>query len=410
MSEAATLPVRAQRFVTAVLRRFHQDGCLLHASGLAYTSLLSLVPLLALMFAVLKGLGVQRRLEPLLLSRLGLDPEVVERMMTYIDRTNFGTLGAVGAITLLATALAVLGSIERSFNHIWRVQQSRTWWRKATDYLSTLVLTPFLLLAAVALTSTLREQALLQWVLQSEQVAEAVPAVLRLVPFAINVVAIGILYTIMPNRRPYVTAVIIAALVAGCTWQVVQWGYVSMQIGVARYNAIYGALSQLPVTLVWIYVSWAVVLLGAEVAAVYEFGADHPEVTRISRWALAVHVLLRAVETFRGDGQPIEPGPLARELRVSREAVGQVLQELGDGGLLAAVEGRREEYVLVRDPAIIELSSLTNLVDNSVAPAGCDARVSKLFAQLAAARTSTLQQHKLADLLTDQERSDRQRR
>src|SRR5438034_5510644 len=113
----------AATYAVTGARRFLADQCLMRASALAYTSLLSLVPLLALMFAVLKGLGVQRRLEPLLLSRLSLDSGTIESILTYIDHTNVGTLGALGAVALVATVVSVLGSIEGSFNHIWRVRR-----------------------------------------------------------------------------------------------------------------------------------------------------------------------------------------------------------------------------------------------------------------------------------------------
>src|SRR5215470_357141 len=124
MSEASrhnrSLLIRALQFVRAVPQRFFADGCLLYASALTYTTLLSLVPLLALMFAVLKGLGVQHRLEPLLLSRLSLSPDTNELIIGYIDKTNVSTLGALGAATLVFTVISVLGTIEASFNHIWR--------------------------------------------------------------------------------------------------------------------------------------------------------------------------------------------------------------------------------------------------------------------------------------------------
>ena len=249
--------------VVATVRRFYGDRCLEAAAALTYTSLLSLVPLFALMFAVLKGLGAQNRLEPLLLSRLSLDPEVTGRMLGWIDHTNVGTIGALGAVFLIFTVISVLGGIESIFNMVWRVARGRTWWRKITDYVSVVLLIPFLLLFAVGITSALREQTILRELLEVDVLHGVALAALRLAPIAMNVVALGILYAVMPNRRPHPKSIAIGALVAGCAWQLVQTAYVALQIGVARANAIYGALAQLPVTLVWIYVSWAVVLAGA---------------------------------------------------------------------------------------------------------------------------------------------------
>jgi len=399
LERSTGLLARALGFARAVARRFWEDGCLLHASALTYTTLLSLVPLLALMFAVLKGLGVQRRLEPLLLSRLPLDPEATERVLTYIDHTNVGTLGALGAAALVASVISVLGSIEGSFNHIWRVRRGRTWWRKATDYLSAVLITPVLLLAAVAITSSVREQAVLRWILQTEYVGQAAVWLLSLAPVVINAVALGILYAVIPNRRPHVASLVAGAIAAGCAWQVVQREYVSLQIGVAHYNAIYGALAQLPVTLVWIYVSWAVVLAGAELAVVWECGPQSAGVTATTYGgAVALHVLLRAAECFRSGGGPIAPQPLAHELRVDRALVAETAETLRRRGLLVAIEGAEEAYVLARDPVTIDLAALPELMSGNDVPPGCDPRVRTQLDQLQLDQQAQLRRRSLADL------------
>jgi membrane protein len=391
-------PRRLLTFVVTVVRRFIDDRCLLHASALTYTSLLSLVPLLALMFAILKGLGVQRRLEPLLLSRLSLSPEVTANILTYIDNTNFSTLGAVGAAALITTVISVLGSIEASFNHIWRVRQGRPYWRKVTDYVSTVLITPLLLLAAVTVTSSLQQEALLQTMLQTEFIGPLARRVLELTPMAFNIVALGALYAIMPNRRPRAVPVLLAAIIAGYAWQFVQSTYVSLQVGVARSNAIYGALAQLPVTLVWFYVSWVIVLAGAEIAAVWEFGSNASASTPLSRWGIALHALLRAAEAFRA-GQPITPTAIAHELGIDGGTSADVLAQLAETGLLATLDGASDHYLLGRDPASIDLASLNPLLDGAQLPPGCDARVLQTFASVSAARDEQLRQTRLSDLL-----------
>lgn len=393
--------MRILRFTKSVLSRFWHDDCLLHASALAYTTLLSLVPLFALMFAVLKGLGVQRRLEPLLLSRLALDAETTERIITYIDRTNVGTLGVLGAIGLIVTVVSVLGAVEGSFNAIWRVRHSRTIWRRVTDYISAVLLVPFLLLVAVAITSSAYSRAVLNLLLETELIGDAVVLATRLIPVAVNAVAIGLMYSIMPNRRPHVRSILIGALIAGALWQLVQWSYVALQFGFARYNAIYGALSQLPITLVWIYVSWSVILLGAQIAAVYEFGVEEEgELEQpASRWAVATHILLRAAERFASGGGPVDPKVLARELQIEGAAVREVADQLRDGGLLAEVEG--PSFVLAQDPRTIDLALLDALVEPAMLPSGADPRVKLTVERLAKDRIETWTQRTLADLLEE---------
>lgn len=387
--------------VVATVTRFYGDRCLEAAAALTYTSLLSLVPLFALMFAVLKGLGAQHRLEPLLLSRLSLDPEVTGRLMEWIDHTNVGTIGALGAVFLIFTVISVLGSIESIFNMVWRVARGRSWWRKVTDYVSVVLLIPFLLLFAVGITSAMREQAILRELFAIDVLHGIWLALLRLAPVAMNVVAIGILYAVMPNRRPHAKSIVIAALVAGCAWQVVQTAYVSLQIGVARANAIYGALAQLPVTLVWIYVSWAVILAGAQLAAVIEFGPEPTDERSrdVSRWAVALHVLTRAAERFRGGGGAVHLGEVAQELDVNSELVSECVAKLCDAQTLVAVEGGEECYVLARDPAVISLALLAEYFGEARPPAGADQRVVQLLHALENERREQLAPRSLADLL-----------
>jgi membrane protein len=366
MSERSFDPVgrgkRAGSFLVAVVRRFYADNCLRHASALAYTTLLSLVPLLALMFSILKGLGVQRRLEPILLSRLALDPSVVEKVIGFIDNTNVGTLGALGAAALVLTVISVLGAVEATLNEVWRVRRGRTLWRKVTDYLSVFLIAPMLLLAGVAVTSSVQQQDVLGMLLQTHYVGDALLFALRFAPIVMNAIALGIIYAIMPNRSPRPVPILAGALVAGTAWQLVQWAYVKFQIGMAGYNAIYGALSQLPITLAWLYVSWAVVLLGAELAASVELGASAPGDQNLPRRVIALHVLVLAAERARDGGPALTVPHVARDLGTDGDAVSVVVERLAEAGWLAAVEGGEPSYILARDPAAIELASVEDLV------------------------------------------------
>jgi len=391
----------AAAYLVAGGRRFNADQCLTRASALAYTSLLSIVPLLALMFAVLKGLGVQHRLEPLLLSRLSLNQETTDLIIGYIDHTNVGTLGALGAAMLVLTVVSVLGNIETSFNHIWRVAQQRSIWRKLTDYVSVVMLTPFLMLAGVAITSMGQAHQLLQWVLDNGYLGPLAVQALHLLPILINAVGIGVLYAVMPNRRPAWLPLAVAALVAGGAWQVVQWSYVILQVGVARNNAIYGALAQLPVTLVWLYMSWAIVLAGAELAAVLEFGPHAlPAAGRApDPQAIALHMLVRAADAFAGG----HPGPdalgAARDLRVDLDTVDGVLTQLQSLGWLAAVDGYPQRYVLARDPATIDLAGLGGLADGGAVPPRCDRRARSALATIGTQGQALWGGRTLADIL-----------
>lgn len=408
MSPMATVPEESARarpsglkLVLATVQRFYGDRCLEASAALTYTSLLSLVPLFALMFAVLKGLGARNRLEPILLSRLSLDPEVTARLLEFIDHTNVGTIGALGAAFLIFSVISVLGSVESIFNRVWRVPRGRTLWRKVTDYVSVVLLIPFLLLLAVGITSALREQTILRALLAVDVLHGLALAALRAAPIAMNVVALAILYAVMPNRRPHAASLAIGALVAGFAWQMVQIAYVSLQIGVARANAIYGALAQLPVTLVWIYVSWAVVLAGAELAAVIEFGPPPgaQAMREVSRFAVALHVLVDAADRFRSGAGPVELGALAHDVEAGGQVLAECVAALCDAGVLVAIDEGRESYVLARAPEAIALASLAERFGEARAPKGADARVVALLAEVQEERRRMLARTTLADLV-----------
>jgi membrane protein len=173
-----------------------------------------------------------------------------------------------------------------------------------------------------------------------------------------------------------------------------------MQIGVARYSAIYGALAQLPVTLAWLYVSWTVVLAGAEVAAVFDAGGESPNgATRLSRRAIALELLLQAGERFRSKGEVIEPRQVARRLDLGTGTVREIIDALVKAGWLAPIEAVEEGYILARDPAAIDLEQVERLVSVDSVPPTCDPRVERTLAEVDDARASTLRKWTLADLL-----------
>ena len=388
------------RLIGIAAWRFYQDQCLVRASALAYTSLLSIVPLLAVMFSVLKGLGAQGRLETVLLSRLSLDAEMVDLIISYIDKTNFGTLGALGGAALIVTVISVLGNIEASLNAIWRVAQQRSWWRKVTDYVGVVMLTPFLLLAATTITSAGQAQTLMQWVLDNGYLGGFAVQLLRISPIAINAVGIAVLYAVMPNRRPAWGPLLCGAAFAGFAWQLAQIGYVNLQVGVARNNAIYGALAQLPVTLVWLYVSWAVVLAGAELAAVLEFGEDAIQIPGAEREeAYGLELLIRAADAFGNGAGGIELPQVARGLRADLGVVQEAAKPLIQRGWLVPVEDHPGRYVLGCDARKIQLADLAGASLVDALPKRIDARVRRALGTRAEDVTKLWAERTLADLL-----------
>jgi len=292
--------------------KFRADRGFLRASALTYSTLLSLVPLLALAFSVLKGLGVQKRLEPLILKHLAAgNPEVAARLIEYVERTNFASLGAVGLVALVLTAVAVIGNVELSLNDIWQVRRGRSPVRKVADYLSMLVVGPILLLASISLTTSLQSPAVIE---RLRLLGPLLRLMVRLLPFVAVWLAFTALYVILPNRRVPLRSALLGGVVAGSLWQFAEWGYIEFQIGVTRYNAIYGAMAQLPLLFVWLYLSWCIVLWGAELAFVHHLpGRGRYLKSRHELWVPRLEAALAFLVPVAARHLAGEPGPTEGE-------------------------------------------------------------------------------------------------
>ena len=259
------------QLILYVWREFWKDNSLLRASGLTYTTLLTLVPLLALMFALLKGLGVQKALEPFFLERLtGGSHPITERIMEYVSHIHVGSLGTLGITFLFLTMILVLTNVEMAFNQIWQVDRGRPWLRKCSDYLGLVVILPVAMFVSVSLMTFVKSHLVTQELLSIDLLGRIHVYLLKIAPFFIMWLAFSFIYLFMPNTRVNPISASAGGIIGGTLWQFCQWAYIHYQFGFRTYGAIYGALSQLPMLLIWIFVSWIILLLGAEIAFAHQ--------------------------------------------------------------------------------------------------------------------------------------------
>ena len=330
------------QILTLVVRGFFADGCMLRASALTFTTLLSLVPLLALMFAVLKGFGVQNELEPLLLKQLAVGGgTVVTKIVEYINNTNVARLGTYGLIFLIITVLTLLSNIEKTFNRVWGVKETRPMLRRFTDYFSVVTIGPIFLVAAISMTSTVKSQQLVQTLIENQYVGEVLLALFEVLPFMVMWLVFAGLYLFMPNVKVSPRAALIGGVFGGTLWQISQWGYLNFQVGVARYNAIYGTLAALPVLMVWIYFSWMIVLLGLEMTyATQNLRSIRQDIrgARVNFASLefiALTVLLCVGRRFYLGEPAMDKDQLMDELAVPSRLLRNILDELVRLGFIA---------------------------------------------------------------------------
>ncbi|GFO62963.1 YihY family inner membrane protein [Geomonas paludis] len=348
--------VRLLQFTSFAFSNFMANNALLRATALSFTTLLSLVPLLALAFSVLKGLGAQNRLVPLILKQVTAgNEEVVIRVISYIGNTNMGSVGAIGLAALLFTAISMLGSIEEAFNVIWGVPETRTFYRKFSDYLSVLVSAPLLLLAATSITTTLSSKWLTGWIMEWTYLGDLFLFALGLTPYLVVWVAIFLLYVFIPNTRVRFDSALIGAVLAGTLWQFAQWAYIHFQVGAGNYNAIYGTLAALPILMVWIYVSWIIVLFGMEVVAAHQnrgtFRRDirGREISHELQELVALAALRHIADAFYRGEPAWGESHLAAKLGVPLRVVRNTLEHLRDQGFVVMAGEGRGSYYPARD-------------------------------------------------------------
>jgi membrane protein len=247
-----------------LVRKFVDDRCTTLASALAFSSMLSIIPFLAIVFAILKVLDVHTTLAPMLLSNLAAgSQEIVARILRYINNTRVGSLGVIGLITLFLSVIATLDTIEEAFNQICGIGRGKAVHHKLRDFLIVIVSTPLLIGLAVTITTSLQHQGVVQWFLRLPGIGHLL--LLRFVPYLSVVIALVCLYMFIPNVRIRFRHALAGGLIAGTAWQLTQWAFIHFQVGVSRHNAIYGTLALLPVFMIWIYTCWVIILAGMEI-------------------------------------------------------------------------------------------------------------------------------------------------
>ncbi len=349
------------QIVYQIFTSFIEHQCTLRAAALTFTTLLSLIPFLAIAFSVLKGFGVQNSLEPFLLQVAGDSQETVTRIISYVNNTNVKSMGAIGLLLLILTVITLLEGIEEAFNSIWGVRQNRPFKRRFSDYLSVVIVGPILLLVATSMTSSLQSQWLVTWLIQHTYLGDTILLLFRMVPYLFIWLAMIFLYIFIPNTKVRLGSAVVGGVLAGTAWQIAQWGYFYFQLGVANYNAIYGTMSALPIFLVWIYTSWLIVLFGLEVVYAHQYRKPRAALLRAkaqtgtTRDVLALSTLLLVCSHFSAGASPPAAIQMSEKLGIQPDEVEELLETLKNHHFLARVSDDVSGWLPAREPADIML-------------------------------------------------------
>ncbi len=257
--------------ILAMVVRDLMDGMItLRAMSLVYTTLLSLVPLLAVSISVLKGFGVHDQLEPTLVRLLAPvgenNVEVAARIVEFVDNMRFGVLGALGLAMLLYTAIALIQKIEAAFNQTWRLTGNRTLMQRFSDYLSVIMVGPVLVFSAVGITASLGSNQVVSWLDQLPYMSDLLQLLGKILPYLLVIAAFTFIYMLVPNTRVHLRSALYGAVVAGILWESAGKLFTSFVSGSTSYTAIYSGFAILIVFMIWLYLSWVILLIGSSIA------------------------------------------------------------------------------------------------------------------------------------------------
>ncbi len=356
---------RACAFFSVVRQKVQDDALSLRAMGLTYVTLLSLVPLLAVMFAVLKAFGVHNLIEPSLAQ--ALEPlgeqgtEITRRILEFVSNLRVGVLGAVGVAALLYTVVSLISKIEDSFNAIWQVRHPRPWGKKCSDYLSVVLVGPVLVFTALTVIASAQSHTVVQYLMANELLGPLIIVATQLMPFAFLCIAFTFLYVFVPNTAVRFGSALLGGVVAAVLWQLAGVGFAAFIAGSARYAAIYSSFAILVFFFIWAYASWLIILVGAEVACFHQhpnsYRAELDGKTPLSQERLALTALVEITRRYLAEQAPWSVAALAKNMHVQFSVLEALIETLlAKGVLLQTVEP--EGVVLGRPPEQIAVASV----------------------------------------------------
>ncbi len=367
----ATL-IRVSRVAYVVGRDLFLGRLTLHAMSLVYTTLLSIVPLLAIGFSVLKGLGAHNEIEPMLAQFLApLGPqgaEITENIIGFVDKMQVGVLGFLGLALLIYTVVSLIQKIENAFNDTWHVTQPRSLARQFSDYLSVIVIGPVLVFAAVGIKASLMRHSMMAQISAVEPMGSIIEFAGQVTPVLLVVIAFTFVLMFVPNTKVRLKPAFVGGLISGLIWVTAGWLFASFVVSSVRYTAIYSAFAAVIFAMIWLYVSWLVLLVGGCIA----FYLQHPEYVLPNKGQIhlsnrvmeriALQVTTQIARSFYEGRDPWELETLVRRLRVPREAVERVLMCLEEKGLLVRTADDPPYFVPASPPEETEVKAILDAV------------------------------------------------
>ena len=382
-SRSKSFFLRQLRIIILAIRGFNEDNLQLRASALTLYSLLAIVPVLAMVFAVAKGFGFDMLLQDQLLARFPGQQEVLVKAIGFardlLTKTRGGLMAGIGVIVLYWAVIKVLGHIEHSFNDIWNISKARSLWRKFSDYLTIMLICPVLVILSGSVTVFIKTQV----TLIVDRIAflgffsPLIYFFFKLIPYLLIWLLFTLTYLMMPNTRVRVISGLVAGIVAGTIYQVLQLIYINFQFLLSNYNAIYGSFAALPLFLIWLQVSWLVVLFGAEIAFAhqnnesYEFEQVTQKISFSLKKRLALQIVHLLVTNFAKAEKPFTTHQISTALEIPLRLVQTTLVDLVASKIISETDSDTADEPAYQPALDISLMTI-GYVSNALERIGAD--------------------------------------
>jgi len=362
--------LRFLRYPAAITRDWLAGEISVRAMSLAYTTLLSLVPLLVFSFSILKGLGARGDL-PYLLHEFfrpigSAATELTESVMQFVTNMRGDLLGSIGLAFLVYTVITTIQKVEASFNFVWRVERPRSFARRFTEYLSVMIIGPILLAVVLGLLGSAEHSPFAQWLIAIPPLAWTMALLGQFVPYIVVTIVFTFMYRFIPNTRVALRAALIGGVTAGVMWALVGQVFTAVILYSSQMMAVYTGFAIVLTTLIWVYLSWLILLIGAQLAFYVQcpqylrHGQEPIELTGSARETAGLSVMYLIGRDYAAGKTYWTGNGLATELDIPSIALAPVLACLERGGLIVATE--KEQFLPARDIAGIQLINVIDAV------------------------------------------------
>jgi membrane protein len=351
LSRRKTFLIKQLRILFIAGRSSLKDKVELRASALTFYTLLSIIPVIAIAFAIAKGFGLDQNLESIITNSRDFQSysqiltPLLERARLTIQETRGGYIAGVGMIILFWSVISLLGQIESSFNHIWQISSSRAWYRKFADYLTIMIFAPVLLILSSSITVFISTE-LTGFMSKAPILSSFKPIIsflIKFAPYFLTWTVLALLFIIMPNTKVKFMPAMISGIIAGTLVKLLQWLYLDLQFGITKLSAIYGGLAAVPLFIIFLQTTWIFILIGAELCFAnqnishYEFESEALNISHFHKRALMLLIMNMIVRNFAFGEKPVGAESIGKSLKIPVRLARDILADLTNANLVSVI-------------------------------------------------------------------------